>query len=123
MLLVCVLGLTFAVAPDYITRLQSLSAVDSASRRARARTRAVVGRRPRGSRRFNAFKDHPIVGVGPGQFFRRYSQEYGNQLNLRFLATNRQAHNLYLAIAADTGILGLATFLAIVRSPSSGSGA
>ena len=31
LLLVAVLGLTFAVAPDYITRLQTLSAVDSAT--------------------------------------------------------------------------------------------
>jgi O-antigen ligase len=114
LLLVAVLGLTFAVAPDYITRLQTLSAVDSATSQGTSADAAVVGRATEGLAAFNAFKDHPIVGVGPGQFFRRYSQEYGNQLNLRFLATDRQAHNLYLAIAADTGILGLAMFLGIV---------
>jgi putative inorganic carbon (hco3(-)) transporter len=114
LLLVAVLGLTFAVAPDYITRLQTLSAVDSATSSGTSADAAVVGRATEGLAAFNAFKDHPIVGVGPGQFFRRYSQEYGNQLNLRFLATDRQAHNLYLAIAADTGILGLAMFLGIV---------
>jgi O-antigen ligase len=52
--------------------------------------------------------------VGPGQFFTRYSAEYGNALDLRFLRENRRAHNLYLEIAADTGALGLAAFLAIV---------
>jgi putative inorganic carbon (HCO3(-)) transporter len=114
LLLVCVLGLTFALAPDYIARLQSLSALDSATSQGSSADGAVVGRATEGLAAFNAFKDHPIVGVGPGQFFRRYSQEYGNQLNLRFLAENRQAHNLYLAIMADTGILGLVTFLSIV---------
>ena len=75
---------------------------------------AVVGRATENLAAFHAFADHPVLGVGPGQYFRQYSQEYANQLNLRFLENNRRAHNLYLEIAADTGAVGLAAFLAIV---------
>jgi O-antigen ligase len=60
------------------------------------------------------FRDHPLLGVGPGEFFRRYSAQYGNALDLRFLDENRRAHTLYLEIAADTGVLGLAVFLGVV---------
>jgi O-antigen ligase len=62
----------------------------------------------------NAFKDHPIVGVGPDQFFKVYSTRYGNELGLRFLEENRRAHNLYLEMGADLGVVGLLAFLAIV---------
>jgi putative inorganic carbon (hco3(-)) transporter len=59
------------------------------------------------------FADHPVLGVGPGMF-RYYSREYGNQLGWRFLEGDREAHSLYLGIAADHGLLGLIVFLAIL---------
>jgi O-antigen ligase len=111
---VAIVGLTFAVAPDYITRVQSLSAADSALATDSSADGAVVGRATENLAAYHAFADHPLLGVGPGQYFRQYSQKYANQLNLRFLDTNRRAHNLYLEIAADTGVVGLAAFLAIV---------
>ena len=43
-----------------------------------------------------------------------YSTQYGNQLGLRFLEENRRAHNLYLEMGADLGVVGLLAFLAIV---------
>ncbi|QEC49138.1 hypothetical protein FSW04_17175 [Baekduia soli] len=113
-LLVAVVALTFAVAPDYISRLQTLSSADSALATNSTADGAVVGRATENLAAFHAFADHPIFGVGPGQYFRQYSQEYANQLNLRFLSTNRQAHNLYLGLAADVGVVGVAMFLAIV---------
>jgi putative inorganic carbon (hco3(-)) transporter len=59
------------------------------------------------------FADHPVLGVGPGMF-RYYSREYGNPLGLRFLEGDREAHSLYLGLAADHGLLGLLIFLAIL---------
>lgn len=61
----------------------------------------------------NAFVDHPLVGVGPGNFPVYYVRKYGNQVGMKFLSTNRRAHNLYLEIAAESGILGLTAFLSI----------
>ncbi len=59
------------------------------------------------------FADHPVVGVGPG-LFGDYSQEYGNRLGIRRLEGARQAHSLYLGIAAETGVAGIACFLAVL---------
>lgn len=60
----------------------------------------------------NVFADHPIIGVGPGMF-KYYSQEYGNVLGIRRLRETREAHSLYLDIAANHGLLGLITFFGI----------
>jgi putative inorganic carbon (HCO3(-)) transporter len=108
-------GLVLAVAPDYISRVQTLGAAgDTAALENEETDQAIKGRATENLAALNAFRDHPILGVGPDQFFRRYSQQYGNELGLRFLETNRRAHNLYLEIGADLGVLGLLAFLSIV---------
>ncbi len=55
------------------------------------------------------FMDHPLLGVGLNNYpvhYRRYAQHIG--LDLRH--EDRSAHNLYLQIAAETGLLGLSMF-------------
>jgi putative inorganic carbon (HCO3(-)) transporter len=113
-LALALVAIVAVVAPDYVGRVQTLAAADSALAQGGSADQAIVGRATENLAALNVFRDHPVLGVGPGQFFERYSQQYGNALDLRFLAKNRRAHNLYLEIAADTGIVGLAAFLAIV---------
>jgi O-antigen ligase/polysaccharide polymerase Wzy-like membrane protein len=113
-LAVVLVAVVTVAAPDYIARVQSLAAVDSALSTGSGADGAIVGRATENLAALYVFRDHPALGVGPGQFFRHYSAIYGNALDLRYLKTNRRAHNLYLEIAADTGALGLAAFLAIV---------
>jgi putative inorganic carbon (HCO3(-)) transporter len=63
------------------------------------------------------FFDHPVIGVGPGQFAHFYSQKYSAdpEIKLRDLPPgNWRAHSLYLEIAAETGVIGISVFLAIV---------
>jgi putative inorganic carbon (hco3(-)) transporter len=107
-------ALVAIVAPDYVVRLQSLTAADKALAQSDQADAAIRGRATESLAALHVFRDHPALGVGPGQFFERYSASYGNALDLRFLDTRRRAHNLYLEIAADTGALGLVVFLAIV---------
>jgi putative inorganic carbon (HCO3(-)) transporter len=60
------------------------------------------------------FIDHPVVGVGPGTF-KYYYPQYSELVGLRaFHTTSRAAHDLYIGMAAETGFLGVFTFLAIV---------
>ena len=59
------------------------------------------------------FIDHPVVGVGPGMF-RYYYQEYAGYVGLRVLAADRQAHNLFLGLLAETGALGMICFLLVL---------
>lgn len=113
-LALALVALVAVVAPDYVARVQSLAAVDGALSSSGGADGAIVGRATENLAALYVFRDHPALGVGPGQFFSRYSAIYGNALDLHYLKTNRRAHNLYLEIAADTGALGLAAFLAIV---------
>jgi O-antigen ligase len=59
------------------------------------------------------FADHPLLGVGPGQF-PAYYRSYADEIGVSVRAADRQAHNLYLGIAAETGAIGLTAFLGAV---------
>ena len=59
------------------------------------------------------FADHPLLGVGPGQFpsyYMTYAQEFG----LRVREEDREAHNLYFGIASDVGLLGAVCFFGAI---------
>jgi putative inorganic carbon (hco3(-)) transporter len=64
------------------------------------------------------WSDHPVFGVGRGQF-QTYYEEYAGLvadtgINARVdFGESRQAHNLYTSVAAETGTLGLLCFLAV----------
>jgi O-antigen ligase len=62
-----------------------------------------------------AFIDHPLIGVGPGQYVAFHSQYYQSlpEISIRDLTEPRRAHNLYLEMAAETGTMGLVIFMAI----------
>lgn len=53
------------------------------------------------------FADHPFLGVGIGNFV-THSQDYCNTIRPRV------AHNSYLEIATETGILGLVLFMSLL---------
>ena len=65
---------------------------------------------------WRVFCDHPIIGVGPGQFASVYSVQYMNDpdIALRRIARNRRAHTLYFELMAETGLVGFTLFMAII---------
>jgi putative inorganic carbon (HCO3(-)) transporter len=105
------------VVPDYVVRLSSLegaTAAPSSSDPAEDVDSAILGRQTENLAAWHTFLDHPLIGVGPGVYFREYSREYANRLGLRYLGTERRAHSLYLELAAETGLVGVGAFLAMV---------
>lgn len=62
-----------------------------------------------------AYVDHPVLGVGPGQYVPYHALRYQSlpEISFREIAVPRRAHNLYLEIAAEMGTVGLILFLAI----------
>jgi O-antigen ligase len=60
------------------------------------------------------FLDHPLLGVGAGNYtlyFDDYAQEVGSlSREYEELGEQHYPHNLYLEIAAETGLVGLAAF-------------
>ena len=59
------------------------------------------------------FADHPVLGVGVGNYPYLY-QQYARSVGLEFRSEVRQAHDLYLEIASETGLLGLFSFLFLI---------
>jgi len=110
------------VSPRAVPRMLSIVnarflAADDPATRAGA-DGAIRGRTTSMLTALNVFRDHPLIGVGPGQFRFHYAQ-YADNPDVKFRVREgpRRAHNLYLEIAAETGVAGLLVFLAILFSP------
>jgi putative inorganic carbon (hco3(-)) transporter len=106
--------------PDYVTRLSTLEGVTALSSSTDSTNKpdsALIGRETENLAALHVFIDHPVTGVGPGVYFHDYSRDYANRLGLRYLASERRGHSLYLEMAADTGIMGLTAFLVMVGVP------
>ncbi len=61
---------------------------------------------------FNMVKTHPLLGIGSRRFS-EFGKDYGE---LSHDQVGKNAHNTYIQILATTGILGLATFLGVIKS-------
>ncbi len=96
--------------PHYLMRLESLGSVGGAMTQVNAGVGqtdgAVRGRLTEMGAALLVFRDHLLVGVGPGMF-PEYVQDYGQIVSLRPLGDGRQAHSLPLDIAAENGLFGL----------------
>lgn len=116
-----VLALIMATAvPFYMTRIQTLFGAEGLLSETSDEQPDVVirGRATEMMAAFNAFLDHPVLGVGPGQFNRFYSVQYMQDpdIALRTLDEQRRAHSLYFEMAAETGIVGFTIFMTIIAT-------
>lgn len=75
--------------------------------------RAIQGRASQSLTAWVMVMEKPLLGVGLNNYTTLY-QEYAKSLGLAPSATARSPHNLYLEVAAETGMLGLAVFLLLV---------
>jgi hypothetical protein len=106
------------VAPAYYERIGSITAVLRISSPSSSTEvdGAIRGRATAMLAAWQAFRDHPVLGVGPDQYVRFYSVAYQQKdprLKFRDLRSTRRAHSLYLEMAAELGLVGLLAFLAI----------
>jgi len=58
-------------------------------------------------------KDYPLNGVGLGGFYKEYLSHY-KMSGIRLLWAGEHAHNLYLHVLAETGLLGLLALLFLI---------
>lgn len=75
--------------------------------------RAIQGRASQSLTAWVMIREKPLLGVGLNNYTTLY-QEYAKSLGLAPSATARSPHNLYLEVAAETGIVGLTVFLLLV---------
>ena len=69
---------------------------------------------------WDMFADHPLLGVGAGNYsehFDEYSGRLGTTLrSYENFGRQRYPHNLYLQVLAETGLAGLTAFVAIIAT-------
>jgi hypothetical protein len=101
-----------AAVPTLAARLATLGAVVGGGSGEEA---SAAGRLSEVQAAWDVFASHPFVGVGPGQFplyYQRYVALTGGSVHSGDGARN--AHNIVLGLAADVGLVGLASFVALV---------
>jgi putative inorganic carbon (HCO3(-)) transporter len=102
--------------PDYLTRMASLAQVhtlfDSSNQRPSADYSATE-RLAGNLASINVFMQHPILGVGRGVYGKYFATPAVYKLGIRQVR-HYPSHNLYLNLAAESGILGLTLFMAVV---------
>ena len=114
LLFVVLAGVALLVAvPQYGERLQSLETVPGIADEGVEADGSVRSRLTEMAAALLVFADHPIVGVGPDEF-QSYYMEYAEEFGLRVKQDERAAHNLYLGIAADFGLLGTIFFFGAI---------
>ena len=104
------------VAPAYTQRILSIGGVAEFFGSVEAEADgAVEGRTTEMLAALAAYTDHPILGVGPGQYLPFYSVHYQAlpEISVREIPEPRRAHSLYLELGAELGTIGLLAFLAI----------
>lgn len=112
-LFVVVLLIPF-IPPQYVHRLGTLvNILPTESGQVLLEENALRGRLSEITVAGLVFADHPLIGVGY-QNFELYYLDYSPELGLDPRREDRAAHNLYLEIAAETGIIGLGAFISIL---------
>lgn len=109
--------LLLVAVPQYASRVATLDVLSNVfTSQGISLQGADVSLRSRATENFAAalmYFDHPILGVGPGEY-PAYYREYADKIGLEVQVANRQPHTLYLGLAAETGTLGIAAFMAIL---------
>jgi len=112
--------LIMVLAPTVLSRMKSLTRLGGLLSKSVAGDQApdssAVTRYALDLALWHVFVDHPILGVGPGQFARHYSIDYVNRLGIIEQTRNYMAHNLYLETLAERGVIGATCFLSILAT-------
>jgi len=74
---------------------------------------AVVERMAHWQAGWRMFEDHPVTGVGSGNFNANYPDYYVRET---FQFSQGHAHNFYIHVLAENGMVGLALYLTLILS-------
>lgn len=116
-LLVGALALSMFVPATLTERITSIAdearPFDAASITITNENYAVVERMAHWQAGWHMFEDHPLTGVGAGNFNARYPDYYVRET---FRISQGHAHNFYINMLAENGIVGLALYLTLILS-------
>jgi O-antigen ligase len=111
-------GVLFALLlpTEYGQRLAALGELAGAASGEVPRDSSLRGRVSEMTSAALMFAEHPVIGVGYGNFEKHYHR-YARSLELDGRDEERAAHSLYLEVAAETGLIGLAAFAVLLAWP------
>ena len=102
------------IPQEYLARITSLGELVSApSVGFRTQDYAIRGRASETLAGLEMIKKNPILGVGLNNYVVHYL-EYSKSIGLAPTASDRAAHNLYIEVAAETGLVGFTAFAALL---------
>lgn len=99
--------------PNYLDRLSTLTDLFQPRDTLRIEELSLQGRLSENLAAFEMIKAKPLFGVGLSSY-KYLFPEYSKRLGLARVATEREAHNLFLEVAAETGIIGFSIFILIL---------
>lgn len=112
-LLITGIPLLYLLPPQYIDRMLTLRDIIPRSNQTAMSDDALRGRKSEMIAALHMFLDHPIRGVGLGNY-EVYYQKYSRKVLLDSRLEGRQAHSRYLEILAETGLIGFGAFFLII---------
>ena len=111
-----ILIIIFQTLPQsYLARIATLFDFLPNSQQSALQDRSFRGRSSENLVAVMMFLDHPLIGVGAGNFNVHY-QDYSRRLGIDPRRDPRSAHSLYLEVASERGVIGLIVFAVIVGS-------
>ena len=99
--------------PNYLDRLSTLTTIFEPRITNRLEERSLQGRLAENLTAWEMVKANPLFGVGLSSYNYLFPF-YSKRLGVGTVATERDAHNLYLEVLAETGIIGFAVVLIIL---------
>ncbi len=108
-LLIIVIPLFNFVPPKYFDRMITIQDMLPGSGQKAMSDDAFRGRKSEMIVAMHMFLDHPIRGVGLGNY-EIYYQNYSRKIYLDSRLEGRQAHSRYLEVLAETGLIGFVAF-------------
>jgi O-antigen ligase len=117
LLVVAAAILIFALLPaNFTERVQSLlTLAPGTSESSLYQESSFRGRLAEVRAGLRMFAEHPILGVGAGNYPYNY-QDYARKLNIETRTERREAHSIYIETLAETGLVGMSVFMLLFGS-------
>ncbi len=108
-------ALLYVAPPEFRARFGTLDEVLPGNNAGAYADGSLQGRTVKAEIAIAVVADNPIFGVGRGNY-RLHYRDYINEIDGAGTNTERDAHNLYLEVAAEQGIVGLAVFVGLLAT-------
>ncbi len=108
-------ALLYVAPPEFRARFGTLDEVLPGNNAGAYADGSLQGRTVKAEIALTMVADNPIFGVGRGNY-RLHYRDYINEIEGAGSNTERDAHSLYLEVAAEQGIVGLAVFVGLLAT-------